>query len=145
MLVTSDRFGALDISEDRVLHFPDGLLGFASSDRFALIDSADGGPYYWLQSVDDPSLAFLSVVPFAFFPDYQLDLSPDDEVAMGLTSPTDALVLCLLTVLRADDQVTVNQITANLLGPIVVNSATRVGRQIILADSGYPVRAPLAA
>jgi flagellar assembly factor FliW len=150
VLVTSDRFGALDVEEDRVLQFPDGLLGFPSSHRFALIDSADTGVYFWLQSIDDPSLAFLSVVPFAFFPDYQLDLSADDEQAMGLISPSDALVLCLLTVLRpenpvTENQVAANQITANLLGPIVINSVSRVGRQIILADSGYPVRAPLAA
>jgi len=145
VLVSSDRFGALEIAVERLLHFPDGLLGFPSSHRFALIDSADTGIYFWLQSVDDPTLAFLSVVPFAFFPDYQLDLSTDDEQAMGLASPADALVLCLLTVVHSDTSVKENHITANLLGPIVVNKVSRVGRQIILADSGYPVRAPLAA
>lgn len=140
MLVASDRFGDIEIDDDRVLVFPEGLLGFPDARRFAMIDSHDTNVYFWLQSVEDPALAFLSVVPWAFFPDYQLDLPPAEERALGLETEADVLVLCLLTVQR-DQKV----ITANLLGPLVINAKTRIGRQVVLADSGYPVRAPLAA
>jgi flagellar assembly factor FliW len=140
MLVASERFGEMTVAEDRVVRFVDGLLGFADHKRFALIDSGDGGTYFWLQSLEDPALAFLGVVPWAFFPDYQIDLPPVEENSLGLGSEADVLVLCLLTVVR--DQ---NLITANLLGPLVINTVQRVGRQIVLTDSGYPVRAPLAA
>ena len=140
MLVASDRFGEVDVAENRVINFADGLLGFVDKKRFALIDSGDGGTYFWLQSIDDAALAFLGVVPFDFFPDYEIDLPPMDEEALALGNEADLLVLCLLTVIR--DQ---NLITANLLGPLVINTVKRLGRQVVLTDSGYPVRAPLAA
>jgi flagellar assembly factor FliW len=140
MLVASDRFGELEVDTTRILSFPEGILGFPQAKRFALVDSTDTGTYFWLQSLDDPALAFLAVVPWAFFPDYQIDLPPNEESALGLGSEADVMVLCLLTVVREQ-----NLITANLLGPLIVNTETRVGRQIVLADSGYPVRAPLAA
>jgi flagellar assembly factor FliW len=140
MLVPSDRFGVLDVESERIFEFPEGILGFPEARKFALVDSTDTGVYFWLQSVDDPSLAFLSVVPWAFFPDYQIDLPTSEEEALGLGSETDVMVLCLLTVIREQ-----NVITANLLGPLVINSGAQRGRQVVLADSGYPVRAPLAA
>jgi flagellar assembly factor FliW len=138
--VASDRFGALEIDDERILEFDDGLLGFPEARRFALIDSHDTGVYYWLQSLDDPALAFLTVVPWPFFPDYEPDLSSDEQDALSLAAASEAMVLCLLTVQRD-----AGAITANLLGPLVVNSSTRKGRQVVLAESGYPVRAPLAA
>lgn len=138
--VASDRFGVLEIDDDRILQFDDGLLGFPDAHRFALIDSHDTGVYYWLQSLEDPALAFLTVVPWPFFPDYEPDLSGTEQDELSLRTPADAMVLCLLTVQRE-----AATITANLLGPLVVNSHTRKGRQVVLAESGYPVRAPLAA
>jgi flagellar assembly factor FliW len=140
MLISSDRFGDLEVAEERVLMFPEGLLGFPDARRFAMVDSHDTGMYFWLQSVDDPALAFLSVVPWAFFPEYTVELPDAEEKALGIRSEEDVLVLCLLTVQR--DR---GLITANLLGPLVVNTVDRVGRQVVLAESGYPVRAPLAA
>lgn len=140
MLVASDRFGELEIEEDRVLQFDDGLLGFPEAKRFAMLDTHDTGVYFWLQSLDDPGLAFLSVVPWSFFPDYEPHLPEGEQASLGLRSASEAIVLCLLTVQRDQEA-----ITANLLGPLVVNGTTRKGRQVVLAESGYPVRAPLAA
>jgi flagellar assembly factor FliW len=138
--VLSERFGEVEIDDQRVLEFPEGLLGFPDAKRFAMIDSHGEGIYFWLQSIDDPALAFLSVVPWAFFPDYDINLPPAEQDALGLEEASDAIVLCLLTVQREH-----RMVTANLLGPLVVNSLNRVGRQVVLADSGYPVRAPLVA
>jgi flagellar assembly factor FliW len=140
MQVASDRFGTLEVGEDMIVSFPDGILGFPESRRYALVDDRNSGVYFWLQSVEDASLAFLSVVPWAFFGDYQIELPTAEEEALGLPAEADVLVLCLLTVLREE-----GLITANLLGPLVINTTRRVGRQVVLADSGYPVRAPLAA
>lgn len=136
MLIESDRLGAVEVDEDTVVTFDEGLLGFPDVHRYALVDAADGGTYYWLQAVDDPRLAFLAAVPWAFFPDYEPELGDADQEALGLTSAADAVVLCLLTV-------TDLAVTANLLGPVVVNAATRRGRQVVLADPDLPVKAPL--
>lgn len=138
MLIESEQLGTVEIDESKILSFPDGLLGFPDVTRFALVDAGDDGTYFWLQSIDDPHLAFLAAVPWAFFPDYEPELSDSDQEALALTDARDAMVLCLLTI--TDDAV-----TANLLGPLVVNALTRTGRQTVLGDSDYPTRAPLAA
>jgi flagellar assembly factor FliW len=136
--VNSSKLGELDIDEDTVITFPNGLLGFLDARRFALIASHDSELYFWLQSIDDPSLAFLTASPWPFFPDYEPMLTDDDREALQLEDPNDATVLCLLTVDRASEDITVN-----LLGPLVINTATRSGRQVVLVDSTYPTRASL--
>lgn len=139
--IETKRFGELEVDEARVLRFDDGLPGFPDDRRFALVDARDGDDvFYWLQSLDDPAVAFLAAVPWLFFPDYEPELPEADQALLGLERAADALVLCLLTVHR--DQQT---ITANLLGPVIVNQQTRHGRQVVLAESRWPVQAPLAA
>jgi flagellar assembly factor FliW len=140
--IESDKLGQLEVDEATVLTFPHGLLGFDDARRFALVDTHESGVYYWLQSIDDPALAFLTAVPWPFFADYEFELADADRDALGLHDGSDAsdtMVLCLLTVDHAGG------ITANLLGPLVVNSATRVGRQIVLSDPDLTTRVPLGA
>ena len=137
MLIESERLGAVEVDETKILTFPEGLLGFPADQRFALVDAGDDGTYFWLQSIDDAHLAFLAAVPWAFFPDYEPELSQVDQDDLAITDPSQALVFCLLTF-------TEEAVTANLLGPLVVNAATRIGRQIVLDDSNYSARVPLA-
>lgn len=141
MLVASSRLGDLDVDEESIFDVPEGMLGFPDLRRLALIAHDDDGAYYWLQSVDQPDLAFLAVVPWRFFPAYEAVLSTEDEAALGLEDPADAFLLCLVSVRHG---ATV-EASANLLGPLVTNLRTRQARQVVLADSGYPARAPLAA
>ena len=138
MLIESERLGSVEVDETKVLTFADGLLGFPDAQRFALVDASDDGTYFWLQSLDDPHLAFLAAIPWAFFPDYEPELSRSDQEAMAITDPSEVMVLCLLTI-------TEEAVTANLLGPLVVNAETREGRQIVLDNSDYSARVPLAA
>lgn len=140
MQVETARFGLIDVADDRILSFPDGLPGFPDAHQFALIDVADNDVVYWLQCLDDPGLAFMAAVPWPFFPDYEPEIDDDSQAALGLTDAADAMVLCLLTVHREQQQV-----TANLLGPVVVNHHTRIGAQIVLDDSELTTDAPLAA
>ena len=139
MLVHSERLGELDVEDDKVLTFPEGLLGFPADTRFVMIAIEDTDVYWWLQSTDDPALAFLAVIPWQFFPEYEPEIDEVTENMLQLTDPSQAIVLCLVTVRPEAD----NAITANLLGPLIVNSHTRLGRQIVLSDTGYPVRAAL--
>jgi flagellar assembly factor FliW len=138
VIIESDQLGSVDIDESKILTFPGGLLGFPDIERFAVVDAGDGDTYFWLQSVDDPQLAFLAAVPWAFFPDYEPVLSDADQEALDLTTAADATLFCLLTI-------TEEAVTANLLGPLVVNSRTREGRQVVLGDSEYSTRTALAA
>lgn len=138
MLIESERLGSVEVDEAKVMTFADGLLGFPDARRFALVDASDDGTYFWLQALDDPQLAFLAAVPWAFFPDYEPELSRSDQESLAITDPSEVMVLCLLTI-------TEDSVTANLLGPLVVNADTREGRQIVLDDTNYSARVPLAA
>lgn len=143
VLVASTRFGELQIADEELLELPSGLLGFEAFRRFALLDHDGSGTYYWLQSTDEPDLAFLAVVPWPFFPDYEPEIDDEVEHALELTDAADAQVLCLVTIRAADDDPEATVISANLLGPVVVNLRTRVGAQVVLHDAQWPVRAEL--
>ena len=135
--VPTARFGELTVDEDEIVAFADGLLGFVRFQRMIVVPVNDDGLFWWLQSADDPDLAFLSVVPWAFFPDYELALSEDAQQRLSLGTVDDAVVYCLVTI--HDDP---RRFTANLLGPVVVNRQLRLGRQVVL-DADLPTRAEL--
>lgn len=144
MHIESTRFGEFDVDESRTITFQGGLLGFPNSLTYAVVEIEDS-PYLWLQSADEPDVAFLAVTPFVFFPDYELELSDDDERALEIADASQVEVLTVLTVHRAG-AAAADQITANLLGPIVLNVETRQAMQLVLdADDRYSTRVPLVA
>lgn len=140
--VESSRFGTFEVDEDRVLHLDTGLLGIPDSTGYVLVETEDR-TYFWLQSIDEPDVAFLATTPWDFFPDYELVVGDDELDALALRRPEDAEVFLLLTVHRDGDQV--RDITANLLGPVVVNTTTRRARQLVLDRSSYSTQASLVA
>lgn len=141
VLLETTRFGGLSIDSDTVIAMADGIPGFSDFTRFVLVEVSPDEPFYWLQSADDGELAFLSCVPWTYFPDYELELGDDDEVALAVEDVSDLLVLALLTIERDPESVAV---TANLLGPIVLNQKSRIARQIVM-HGDHPARAPFAS
>ncbi len=139
MEVQTTRFGALDLDDHRVVDFVGGIPGFPQFTRALLIEVEDNPDYYWLQSIDEGDLAFLTVVPWSFFADYELVLNDDDQSAIALDDAGDAFICCLVSVDR-DNQ----QFTANLRAPIVVNVSANRARQVILPDERLPLQAQLA-
>lgn len=144
MQITTSRFGVLDALDDQMVEIDGGLLGFPDARRYVRVAIPDAEGWLWLQSADDPDLAFLAVDAFLFFPDYDLELPDADATAIELEVSTDAEVLALVTVRRADDGGT-DSISANLLGPLVINNRTKVGRQVVLSDSQYSTREIMSA
>jgi flagellar assembly factor FliW len=142
MLIRSVRFGSFEVEASRSLHFDEGLLGFPDSSTYVVVEVEDT-PYVWLQSADEPEVAFLATSPFLFFPGYDLELGDQEQGALDVEDRSQVEVLALLTVHRIVDE-PVN-ITANLLGPIVVNTETRKACQLVLDRSGYSTREPLVA
>lgn len=143
MQVSSSRFGVLDATEDQLITIDGGLLGFPDAVRFVRLPVDDAEGWQWLQSVNDGDLAFLVISAFRFFPDYDIEL-PDGEVkALELDDPSDADVLALVTI-RHTEEGGIASVTANLLGPLVINHRTGVGRQVVLSDSQHSTREPVA-
>lgn len=143
VIVESTRFGTLDVDDARVLDLGPGLMGVPGSARVVLVEIEDDEHYFWLQSADEPDLAFLATRPWDFFPDYELDVPDEVQNELDLHDPAECEVFVLLTVQREGDEPV--GLTANLLGPIVMNAANRTGRQLVLDNSDYTTKEPLAA
>jgi flagellar assembly factor FliW len=135
MLVETTRFGQIEVREENIIRLEPGLLGFDNINRYCLLEWKPGSPIKWLQAVDCPSLAFLVVDPFEFFPDYEIEVSDEIAEALGLKDSRDLAAFVTLTVSPST-----KQITANLLGPILVNMSSRVGRQVVLQSEKYTTK-----
>jgi flagellar assembly factor FliW len=132
MKVDTTRFGPLDVPDEAVLQFPEGLIGFEACTRYAIVDRQDEKPVWWLQSLDRPEVAFILTDPRLVVPAYQPEVAATDLEALGLTSTAEAEMHVMLVVAGSP-----KEITANLLGPLVLNARRRLGKQVILHSSGY--------
>ncbi|MEK6776382.1 MAG: flagellar assembly protein FliW [bacterium] len=124
-------FGEMDIAEQEVLTFPSGLIGLKDLKRFILLKREQESPFKWLQSLDDPNLCFFVITPRSIRPDYRVSVHKDVLRRMGIGEGTEIMVLCLVTISRDPQAVTVN-----FQAPLVINKETRTGRQIILVNGG---------
>ena len=129
MQIETPRFGEIEVPEDRILEFPEGLVGFPGLNRFLVIDDESSAPFQWLQSLDEPDLAYVAVEPKWLLPDYQVDLPPAVAAQLAIAQPDEMSVLVLVTI--PEDP---RQMTANLKGPLVFNAASRKGAQLVLDD-----------
>ncbi len=135
MQIETSRFGAVEILEDRILEFPDGLVGFPALKRFLVIDEESSAPFRWLQSLDEADLAYVAVEPKWMLPDYRIDLPPAVAARLGIAQPDDMSILVIVTI--PEDP---REMTANLRGPLVFNAASRKGAQLILDDDSLSPR-----
>lgn len=131
MKIDTTRFGAMEVAEESIVQMPEGMLGFAEAKRFVLLQNEHIAAFKWLQSVDDPGLAFIVVNTRQFFPEYRFVFSEEQTASLGLKSPREATILTTVTI--GND----GAITTNMLGPIVMNPRTLLARQIVLEDTRY--------
>ena len=123
------------------LYFRAGLPGFPESRRFALVRwGANEGPYSVLVDLDDTDIRFLVAPPALFFPQYEIELDDRSVGQLALGAPDEALVLMIVTLGEKPEDA-----TANLLGPIVINTSTREGIQVVLPEAGWSTKVPLLA
>jgi flagellar assembly factor FliW len=128
-----------DAESTAELTFRRGLPGFPGERHFTLVRwGDDDSPYSLLIDLESPELRFLVAPPSIFFPSYEVDLDDATVANLDLRSAEEAL---LLIIISATDRA--ETATANLLGPLVINTRTRQGVQAILAESGYGTRVPL--
>ncbi len=134
----SSRFGTLEIHDDSVLTFPSGLLGFPQSRRYVILDHDTEAPFKWLQSLDEPALAFVIIDPDLLLADYHIQV-PDDALAEVQGSEESDLATAVILTIPSDDP---GRMTANLRGPLLMNQRTKLCKQLVLSDE-FPTRHPL--
>lgn len=136
MNVDTTRFGRIDFTEDDLVIFSEGLVGFGSRRQFVLIDHKPGSPFRWLQSTEDGQLAFLVIDPAEYTNDYSPIMPKHAASDLEMLEDTPRLVYTIVTIPSGRPE----GMTLNLAAPIVINAATRRAKQIILDDAAYPVR-----
>ena len=132
-IVTKAR-GKIEITEDRLITIPAGLFGFEQYTKFALVDS-DYEPFLWLQSCEDPNLAFLIVDPFLICTEYETDIDDSSLKKIGIKKPEDIIIMTIVTVPHDG-----STITANFQGPLVINKQNHQCMQAILSDNRWSTK-----
>lgn len=132
MKIATKYLGEVEINEDKIIHFEKGIPSFLDEKQFILLPFGEGTPLYILQSVKTPELGFVVVSPFQFFPDYQVKLTDSTIAGLEIEKEEDVALFVILTV-----QDPFTNTTANLQGPVVINSKKQKGKQIPLSDPNY--------
>ena len=137
MKVETSRFGTLDISEEEIIRFPEGLYGFEKETEFTLLPFNPNveSPMEWMQSLKSTHLAFVVTDPYLYQPDYKLKLSGEDKKRIELEEGDLYLTRAIVTIPE-----NYSEMTANLIAPLVINKDKGVARQFVLTNMDYDTR-----
>lgn len=139
MKINTLRFGEIEVEEDRIFNFALPIIGFNELRKFVVLDINKDKFFKWLQSVEDPALAFPVVSVYSMDIDYTIDL-PDNVVEkLRITNVESLLVLNIASIPQDNPQ----ESTINLLAPLIFNLDEKLAGQVILSGSGYEISFPL--
>lgn len=139
MTIETKLFGKIEVDDDKLISFPQGIIGFPDLKEFMLIhDGENAGSIRWMQSVQEPAFAMPVVDPLAIIPEYNPDIEDELLKPLGGITPENMLVLVTITVPKE-----IENMTVNLKGPIIINSETLKAAQLIIDDDKYQVKFPI--
>ena len=135
MIIKTGRFGQLTVGDDETIQIPQGILGFPDLTKYCLVDPGDETLILWLQSMDNPEIAFALLEPKIFRTDYAVRLSAAELRELKLENINQSAVFSILTI--PED---VTQMTANLKAPIVINLKQQIAKQVVLQENEYSIK-----
>ena len=139
MKITTKLFGEIEVDEEKMINFPQGIVGFPDLKDFLLVhDSESEGGIRWMQSIQEPAFAMPVIDPLIVMPDYNPCIEDDLLKPLGNITEENTLVLVTITVPHDLEKMTVN-----LKAPIVINGENRKANQIITEDEQYLVKFPI--
>jgi flagellar assembly factor FliW len=136
LTITGSRFGNIEYEDPDVITFHDGLVGFPSVTRFVILCPREDKPFRWLQSIDEPGLAFLITDPEAYVSGYAPLVGLSIARELSLEPNTPRLLFTTVNIPRGKP----DEMTINLAGPLVINALERKGKQIVLEDGAYTTK-----
>lgn len=139
MKVETKSMGLIEVSDEQRITMPEGFYGFEDYHDFVLLDS-EQPPFFWMQSLDDKSLAFIVIDPFLFRPDYELEVSDECLATINATHPEELLVFALVTIPAGNAP-----ITANLQGPLIINKSNKKGMQVVVSGDKWKTKHDIIA
>lgn len=136
MKLNTKYFGEIEIAEEDIYDFPEGIPGFENEKKFVIVHGEDNNsPFQWLQSAGKTDLAFVTINPFTIIHDYEVEVSDDEVEVLSIEEISDVLVLAIVVV--PED---FTKISANLLAPIILNTKNHVAKQVTMNTNKYKVR-----
>lgn len=134
--INSKRFGEMEFSEDSVIKIIEGLIGLDGYENFVIIRYQDNGPFHWLQCVDNPDLALVMINPLMVKPDYDPNIPLSVSKDLDIQTADEVSIFVIVTIPAGKPQ----DMTANLLAPLIINVRSRLAKQLILDDRLYSHR-----
>ncbi|MGM0370368.1 MAG: flagellar assembly protein FliW [Bacillota bacterium] len=134
MKIETTRFGEIDIVEERIVEFVVGPYGFEEQMQYTLLADEES-PFFWLQSISEPDLAFVVTEPWIFCEDYEFELGDEIKSKLKLKDKENVTVLNMVVIPENK-----RQTTMNLKSPIIINQENKLAKQIILEEEDYPIK-----
>ena len=131
------RFGEVEYDPEKLLHFPAGMIGFPTLNDFIVMPNKKEGPLFWIQSTNDPEMAFVLTDPTNFFLNYSVTPDEAERASLGIEPEDECYTLSVVTV--PPD----HNITINLAAPIIFSPATNRAVQVILENTKYKTKTEL--
>ncbi|WP_346235412.1 flagellar assembly protein FliW [Lysinibacillus telephonicus] len=141
MLIATKFLGDIEIQEQQIITFEQGLLGLGDIKKFVLLPLEKESPFVILQSTEQQEIGFVVAYPFAFKEDYVFEISEEDKKDLRVEKEEELITYSIVTLKEPFETSTLN-----LLAPIVINTAKRYGKQVVLPDNKiYPLRYQITA
>ncbi|MCU7741728.1 flagellar assembly protein FliW [Priestia megaterium] len=135
MKISTSYHGDIEIDNQQTLTFNQGIPGFLEETEFVILPLPEAEAFQVLQSIQTKELAFIITDPFQFFLDYDFQLEPQEIEKLQLQQTEDAAVYVLLTMSDS-----VENITANLQAPVIINTKQQLAKQVILMNTAYETK-----
>lgn len=138
MKIQTSNFGLIDVEQEAIFTFSEGLPGFSKLRTFCLMESMSDHLFMWLQSVEDPRIAFPVIEPQICVPTYKIPCGQKELDLLGVTDVKQVKVFSIVTI--PDNP---KDMTVNLRAPVLIGLTSNKAIQAISTDSTYPVRFPV--
>ncbi len=135
MIVQSLRLGDIEVSEDKLITMERPVLGFEKYKKFCLVEIDELKPFLWLQAVDEATISFLVVNPRLFMTDYRIEINSKEIAELKIDDVNAVETYVVVTLAENADE-----ITANMQGPILINTENNRGKQLVLVNTDYKVK-----
>ena len=139
MILNTVKFGQIEVNENKVFEFVLPIIGFNDLSKYVIIEPEKDTLFKWLQSVEEPALAFPIISVATLDYDYSVDLTDNVVNDLEITNPESLLVMNITSIPQDNPKGT----TINLLAPLIFNLENQKAGQIILSGSGYDISHPM--
>lgn len=139
MNIQTVKFGEVEVEESRIFDFVLPIIGFNDLTKYTILEPDKDTLFKWLQSVEEPALAFPIISVAALDYDYTVDLADNVVNDLEITNPESLLVMNITSIPQDNPRGT----TINLLAPLIFNLENRKAGQIVLSGSGYDISYPM--